>query len=35
MEHARAHWPDKVVKKALTEDAGANVLRGTSAHVSG
>ena len=37
VEHARAHWPDKVVKKALTEDAGADALRGTpcSAHISG
>ena len=26
VEHARAHWPDKVVKKALTEDAGAGAL---------
>ena len=37
VEHARAHWPDKVVKKALTEDASVDVLRGTpgSAHISG
>ena len=37
VEHARAHWPDKVVKKALTEDAGVDALRRTpcSAHISG
>ena len=36
MEHARAHWPDKVVKKSLTEDTSVDALRGTpcSAHVS-